>query len=88
MKTLTFLFLLTVFIQFLSRNYCCICPADSNSFSAVSTSTRDLSLSLDNEVIKNIDYGRLIYMNKMVFLTNDVNISSSTGALSNQCPAG
>jgi len=80
MRILTFIFFIFSLFQFLPRNYCCVCPEP--------TYHADLSISSEDAIIDGLNYGRLIYMNNMVFLTKDVNASFSSGNLNHQCPKG
>ncbi len=77
---LTFIFCLFSLFQFLPRNYCCDCPKP--------TYHADLSISSEDQIIDGLNYGRLIYMNNMIFLTNDSNASFSSGNLIHECPKG
>lgn len=81
------LILLSFFFLFSQSVFCCVCPSNYNSFDSLSY-PQDLSISSDDELIGGITYGRLAYVNKLIFLTKDVAISSSTGVLSTQCPTG
>ncbi len=86
MMILTFIFCIFSLFQFLPRNYCCVCPSDSNTLQQLTYP--DLTLSSEDEIIDGVNYGRLLYMNKLFFLDKDVTISPSTGNLITQCPKG
>ncbi len=86
MNILTFIFCIFSLFQFLPRNYCYVCPSDSCILQQ--PTYPDLTVSSEDEIIDGVNYGRLIYMNKMFFLTKDVNISPSIRNLIHQCPIG
>lgn len=76
-----------IYFLFASIVFCCICPP--NYITTVpAAKPSDFSLSSDDETINGVNYGPLIYINNMVFLTKDVKIMRGYNELGNDCPEG
>ena len=65
----------------------CVCPSNSTTILPCAK-PQDLSLSPQDEIIDGVNYGKLISLNNLIYMSKDVEISRSLSPLGHDCPNG